>query len=216
MIRVAVTSLRGGAGVTALVSAMAQAGAAEGLEVVCIDADDQGLLRHHLGLVSMSDDGGSRNGDARIAMRAGQDWKIADAADLVLFDLPRARPDISADVFAGADAVVLVLPAAASSVAIAPAVKAFLAAGENRFLLINFDNGRIALKRAAAAYLEDQFAERVIGRIRHDEALEEVIAGLDTLSSAAPFSAAWADIRVAFVRLLERMNNLPVPAMAPK
>lgn len=216
MIRVAVTSLRGGAGVTALVSAMAQAAASEGLDVVCVDADDQGLLKHHLGLVSLSDDAGRRNGDARITLRTGQDWTVADAADVVIFDLPRARPDLRDEIIVGADAVVLVLPASASSLVIAPAVKAFLAAGENRFVLINFDDGRIPLKKAAAAYLEGQFAERVIGRIRLDEAVEEALAGLETLSSAAPYSAAWTDIRVAFVSLLNRMNSLPVPATAPK
>lgn len=216
MIRVAVTSLRGGAGVTALVSGMAQAGAAEGLDVVCVDADDQGLLKHHLGLASLSDDGETRNTNTRIALRAGSSWAAVDSADLVIFDLPRVRTDLRDQIIADADAVVLVLPASASSLVLAPAAKAFLAAAENRFLLINFADSRVALKSAAAAFLQDQFSDRAIGQVRLDEAVEEALASLETLSSVAPSSAAWADIRAAFVGLLNRMNSLPVAAVTPK
>lgn len=216
MIRVAVKSLRGGAGVTALVAGLAQAAATEGLDVACVDADDEGLLKHHLGLVALSDDHDSKTANTRIVLRSGQAWSVATAADVVLFDLPRSRPDLHDEVIAGADAVVLVVSASASSLAMAPAVKAFLSAGENRFLLINFDDSRIALKKAAAAYLEDQFGDRLIGRVRLDESVEEAIASLEVLSTVAPYSAAWTDIRVAFVNLLNRMNSLPVAAAGSK
>ena len=216
MIRIAVTSLRGGAGVTALVSGMAQAAAAEGLDVTCVDADDQGLLKHHLGLASLSDDGENRSANARITLRTGQDWNVVNGADLAIFDLPRARPGLRDDVMADADAVVLVMPASASGLALAPSVKAFLSAGENRFVLINFADSRVALKTAAASYLQEQFGDRVIGQVRLDESVDEALAALDTLSSTSPYSAAWTDIRVAFVSLINKMNSLPVAAVMAK
>lgn len=212
MIRIAVTALQGGAGVTTLVAGLAQAAASEGLDLLCIDADDQGLLKHHLGLVSLADEGESVNTTARIALHAGHDWRVTKPADVVLFDLPRSRADLREEVLSGADAVVLVLPASASSVAMVPAVKAFLALAENRFVLLNHDDLRIPLKKAASAYLEDQFKDRIIGRVRQDEAIEEALASLETLSVLAPHSAAWTDVQATFVTLLNRMNGLQIAA----
>ncbi len=216
MIRIAVTSLKGGAGVTALVSGLAQAAAGEGLDVVCIEPEGETLLKHHLALVALSDDGEGSSGNTRITLRAGETWAAATTADVVLFDLPRAYANLRNEIADGADAVVLVVTASASSLVLAPAVKTFLAGGDNRFLLINFDDGRVALKRASAAFLEAQFADRMIGRVRQDESVEEAVASLEMLSTVAPYSAAWTDIRVAFVNLLNRMNSLPIAAAQPK
>lgn len=210
------TSLKGGAGVTAMVAGMAQAAASEGLDVACIEPVGEILLKHHLGLVGLSDDGEGQTGGSRIALRAGETWAAATTADVVLFDLPHGHPGLRDAIAEGADAVVLVLAASASSLVLAPAAKAFLAGGDNRFLLINCDDGRIALKRASAAYLEAQFGDRTIGRVRQDEAVEEAVASLEMLSTVAPYSAAWTDIRVAFVNLLNRMNSLPVAAAQSK
>jgi chromosome partitioning protein len=77
---------------------------------------------------------------------------------------------------------------------------------------LNQDDVRIPLKKAVAAYLEDQFKDRVIGRVRQDEAVDEALASLEPLASAAPFSAAWNDMRSAFATLLNRMNSLQIAA----
>lgn len=212
MIRIAVTALRGGTGVTTIVAGLAQAAASEGLDAVCIDPDDGGLLPHHLGLISLKDDGDTRSSGSQIVHHAGQDWRTLRPSDVVLFDLARSRPDLRDDILASADAVVLVTSATASSLAVAPATKAFLAQAENRFLLINLDDVRLPLKKAVGSYLGDQFKDRVIGRIRQDEAIEEALAGLESLSSVAPHSAAWTDMREAFATLLNRMNTLQIAA----
>lgn len=212
MIRIALTSLKGGTGVTTLTAGLAQAAAQEGLRVICISADDQGLLKHHLGLVNLSDDGESRASRSPITLQTGEDWRGAPDADVVFFDLPQSRPDLKDAVMADADAVVLVSSTSASALAQAVAAKAFMAQGENRFLLLNQDDVRLPLKKAVAAYLEDQFKDRAIGRVRQDEAVEEALASLEALSSAAPFSAAWNDMRSAFVILLNRMNSLQIAA----
>lgn len=212
MIRIALTALAGGVGVTTLVSGLAQAASSEGLAVICIDPDDQGLLKHHLGQVSLADEGDGKSGNPQIALQHGSDWAVTNAPDVVLFDLVRSRPDLSNLILAGADAVVLVLAASASSLAMASAAKAFLSEGENRFVLINLDDVRIPLNKAVASYLEDQFKDRVIGRIRRDGAVDEALAGLETLSGLAPHSAAWTDMRTAFAGLLNRMNTLQIAA----
>lgn len=212
MIRIAVTSLKGGAGVTTLVSGFAQAAAQDGLNVACISADDEGLLRHHLGMVSLSEEGDGKNGNHQITLAVGEDWRGAPQADVVFFDLTRSRPDLHEAVMASADAVILVAPASSAALVQATAAKAFLAESDNRFLVLSQDDVRLSLKKAVAAYLEDQFKERVIGRIRHDEAVEEALASLEALSSAAPHSAAWNDMRAAFLTLLTRMNSLQLAA----
>ena len=212
MIRLAVTALRGGSGVTTLVAGMAQAAASEGLDVICIDPDDQGLLEHNLGMVTLADDGEPRNAGARITYQAGEDWRTTNPGDVVLFDLARSRPDLRDEVLAGADAIVLVVSASAASLAMAPAAKAFLAQGENRFLLINLDDFRLPLKNAVGGYLEEQFKDRLIGRIRQDGAVEDALASLESLSAVAPHSAAWTEMRAAFVTLLNRMNTLQIAA----
>lgn len=206
------TALKGGAGVTTLAAGLAQAAAHEGLKVVCIAADDEGLLKHHLGLVSLSDESDGKGGNPHITLTAGEDWRLGQDADVVLFDLTRSRPDLRDAITSGADAVVLVASTAASSLVQATSIKAILDQGENRFLLLNQDDVRIPLKKAVAAYLEDQFKDRVIGRVRQDEAVDEALASLEPLASAAPFSAAWNDMRSAFATLLNRMNSLQIAA----
>jgi cellulose biosynthesis protein BcsQ len=212
MIRVAVTGLCGGQGVTTLLAGLAQAAALAGLDVVCIDPDDQGLLAYHLGMVSLADEGEPRKSEAHITHQAGQDWSTAKQADVVLFDLARSRPDLRDAVLGEADAVLLVMSASATSLAMAPAAKAFLAQGDNRFVLINRDDVRLPLKQAAGAYLAEQFKDRLVGRVRHDEAVEEAVATLESLSAVAPHSAAWTEMRSAFVTLLNRMDDLQIAA----
>lgn len=206
------TSLKGGVGVTTLVSGLAQAAVQDGLNVVCISADDDGLLRHHLGMVSLSDEGEGKNGNHRITLSSGEDWRSAHQADVVFFDLARSRPDLHEAVMEGADAVILVAPASSSALVQATAAKAFLGQGDNRFLVLNQDDVRLPLKKAVAAYLEDHFKDRMIGRVRHDESVEEALATLEAISSSAPHSAAWNDMRAAFLTLLNRMNSLQLAA----
>lgn len=213
MIRIALTSLKGGSGVSTVVAGLCQAAAQEDLNVICWDHDDNSLLKFSFGMIGMADDGEMKNGNPRIQLR-GPDERVtvADIADLVVIDLPRSRLDLSGPVMADADAVVLVVSASATGAAQAPAIKRFLEQGENRFILLNQEDARIPLKRTASAYLKVEFAERIIGSIRQDGAVEEAFASLEPLSRAAPYSAAWSDIREAFVSLLGHMNSLSVPA----
>jgi len=212
VIRIAVTSLKGGAGVTAVVAGFAQAAAQQDFDVLCVDADTQDTLKYHLGLVGLATGEKTNSSAARISLRSPSQ-AFDRAADVVLWDLPRSAADTHADVLTDADAVVLVVPASATSVTMAAAVRRFLTRGENRFVLINFEDGRIPLKTAAADYLDKHFHERMLGRIRHDESIEEAVANLELLSTSAPYSAGWADIRNALTRLLQSMNELPVNAV---
>lgn len=209
MIRIAVTSLKGGAGVTAVVSGFAQAAAQQDLDVLCVDADNQDTLKYHLGLVGLATGEATKSRAGRISLRDPA-HAFDRSADVVLWDLPRSTIDNHPDALTDADAVVLVVPASATSVTMAAAVKRFLGQGENRFVLINFEDGRVPLKKAAAEYLEKQFRDRVLGRIRHDESFDEAVANLELLSTSAPYSAGWGDLRNALTRLLQSMNELPV------
>lgn len=216
MIRIVVTALKGGTGVTTLVAGLSQAAAQEDLDVICLDQDDQNILKFHLGMVGMANGGEMKNGHPRISLlQSPSRSHDLHGADIVLMDLPRSRPDLKEAAYQEADAIVLVVPASATGVTSAPAIKAFLAKGENRFVILNQEDNRIALKKTAATYLHSQFSERIIGRIRQDESIEEAIAGLEPISRASPYSAAWTDTRAAFVALLAHMNNLPVSADRP-
>lgn len=211
MIRIVVTALKGGAGVSTLVSGLCQAAAKESLDVLCIDHDDQGLLKYSFGMVGLADDGEMRNGNPRIRLRGpGEPVTATDLADLVIIDLPRTRHDLSDLVFNQADAVLLIAPASAVTIAQAPAIKRFLAQAENRFLLLNQLDARVPLKKTATAFLQTEFADRIIGQVRQDGAIEEAFANLEPLSRVAPHSAAWSDIGAALTSLLNQMNQLPV------
>lgn len=211
MIQIVVTALKGGAGVSTLVSGLSQAAAAEALDVLCIDHDDQDLLKYSFGMVGLADDGEMRNGNPRIRLKGpGERVSGAETADLVVVDLPRARHDLSELVFDQADAVVLIVPVTAASLAQAPAIKRFLAQGENRFLLLNQLDPRVPLKKAASAFLQAEFADRIIGKIRQDGAVEDAFASLEPLSRAAAHSAVWSDMQAALASLLNQMNQLPV------
>lgn len=207
MIHIAVTSLKGGTGVTALVSGLAQAASAVDLDVVCVDGDPQETLKYHLGLVALTKgESDNRNRD-RIALRSPEAGP--GHADLILWDIPQARPDWALEALESADAVVLVALASSISVAMVPAIKSFLDAGENRFLLINGEDGRIPLKQTASSYLSKLFADRLIGKVRHDEAVDEAVASLEPLSISAPHSSAWGDMRTALTSLIKRMESQP-------
>lgn len=211
MIRIVVTSLKGGAGVTAVVSGFAQAAARQDLDVACVDADYQETLKYHLGLVGLATGEQSSSSTARISLRPAARG-FDPSSDVELWDIPRFAREEHQDVMRDADAVVLVVPASATAATMAPAVKQFLAGGDNRFLLINFEDSRVPLKKAAADYLENHFSDRVMGRIRLDESIEEAVANLEPLSTSAPYSAAWSDLRQAMTQLLQRMEALPVAA----
>lgn len=210
MIQIVLTALKGGTGVSTLTSGLSQAAAAEDLDVLCIDHDDQDLLKYSFGMVGMADGGAMRNGNPRIRLK-GTDHRLsaADAADVVLVDLPRCQS--TPEHLDQADAILLVVPASATGVVQAPAVKQFLAKGDNRFIVLNQLDARVPLKKTAAAYLQEEFSDRIIGQVRHDGAIEEALANLEPLSRAMPYSAAWADMRSAFAKLLSHMNDLPVP-----
>ncbi|MEG2313938.1 cellulose synthase operon protein YhjQ/BcsQ [Brevundimonas sp.] len=211
MINIVVTALKGGAGVSAVVSGFAQAAAQQDLGVVCIDADTHGSLKYHLGLVGLATGEKSESTASRIKLGTPQ-TAYDFSGDLLLWDLPRSSGDVQAEALARASAVVLVVPASATSVTMAASVKRFLSEGENRYLLINFDDSRIPLKRAAADHLTRHFRDRVIGRIRQDETVEEAVANLEMLSTSAPYSAAWGDMRTALTNLLQRMEEVPLAA----
>lgn len=213
MIRIVLTALKGGTGVSTMVSGLCQAAAHEELDVLCVDHDNQDLLKYSFGMVGLADGGEMKNGNPRIRLKGpGHVITSADMADVVVTDLPRSRPDLSSTVMGDADAVVLVVSASALSVAQAPAIKQFLDGGENRFLLLNQEDARSALKRTSSAYLKAEFGARIIGHIRQDGAVEEALASLEPLARSAPHSAVWSDLRSAFAKLLAHMNDLPVPA----
>ena len=213
MINIVVTALKGGTGVSTLVSGLCQAAAHEELDVLCVDHDEQDLLKYSFGMVGLAAGGEMKNGNPRIRLRGpGKVVTAADMADIAVTDLPRSRTDLFGPVTADADAVILVVNASATSVAQAPSIKQFLDQGENRFLLINQEDARIPLKRTSSAYLKAEFGQRIIGHVRQDGAVEEALASLEPLSRAAPFSAVWSDMRQAFASLLNHMNDLPVPA----
>lgn len=214
MIHIAVTSLKGGSGVTALVSGLAQAATQDELNVVCVDGDTQGTLKYHLGLVAMTKAESENRERDRIAVCAPD--AVAGQADLVLWDVPHSRPAWSFDALERADAIVLVVQASAVSVAMAPAIKAFLNDAGNRYLLINGEDGRIPLKQASARYLVRHFGDRLVGRIRHDEAVDEAVAQLEPLSISAPYSAAWGDMREALSGLIKRMESQAIASVEPQ
>lgn len=211
MIKVVVTALKGGVGVTALVSGFAQAAAQQDLGVQCVDADEQGTLKYHLGLVGLATGEQTESGALRIKVGSPETAYEA-SGNLTLWDLPRTNDQVRNDALVGTDAVVLVVSASATSVTMAPAIKRFLSEGENRYLLINFDDSRIPLKRAAADYLTKNFRDRIIGRVRQDETVEEAVANLEMISTSAPYSAAWGDMRTALTNLLQRMQEVPLAA----
>ena len=209
MIRIAMTALKGGAGVTAMVAGLAQAASREDLGVLCIDGDRQGTLKYHLGLVRMTGEDEDNTTHSRIMLRSPE--RAGErAADVMIWDVPRADNDVDNPVLETADLVVLVVPANAPSVTMVTSVRDFLSRGENHFLLINFDDGRIPLKRTTADYLNRTFGDRVLGRVRQDESIDEALANLELLSTAAPHSAAWTDIRGVLGNLLKRLETLPV------
>ena len=209
MINIVVTALKGGAGTTAVVSGFAQAASQQDLAVLCVDTDDNGTLKYHLGLVGLATGEKTESTAARIKL--GTPLTAYDrSADLVLWDMQRSAAEVQAEALGRADAIVLVVPATASAVTMTAAVKRFLSEGDNRYLLVNFDDGRIPLKRAAADYLTRNFRDRIIGRIRQDETVEEAVANLEMISTSAPYSAAWGDMRTALTNLLQRMEEMPV------
>lgn len=213
MIRIALTSLKGGSGVSTLTAGLCQAAAHEELDVLCLDHDENSLLKFSFGMIGLADDGEMKNGNPRIRLKGpGEMVSATDMADVVMIDLPRSRHDLSAPVLADADAIILVVSASAMGAAQAPAIKRYLEQGENRFILLNQEDARVPLKRTASAYLKAEFADRIIGSVRQDGAIDEAFASLEPLSRAAPYSAAWSDMRAAFVSLLAHMNGLPVPA----
>lgn len=207
MIRIALTALKGGAGVTTLVSGLAQVASIEKLEVLCIDADDQGTLAYHLGNIEgLAIEGRSH---AALGIRIARPEKaIEHAVDVTFIDVPRTQSTTRSELLSQADAVVLVVPASAVSVTMAPAIRSFLGDADNRFIVLNNDDARIPLKRASADYIESLFGERVIGRIRQDESFDEAVANLEPVSTSAPHSAAWSDLRATLPVLLERMEML--------
>lgn len=209
MINIAVTALKGGVGVTAIVSGFAQAAAQQDLGVCCIDADNQGTLKYHLGLVSLATGEQSVSSAMRIKIAPADDEV---SANLILWDLPRTNDGLHSRAFSRADAIVLVVSASATSVTLVPRIKRFLAEGENRYLLINFDDSRVSLKREAAEYLTKNFHDRIIGRVRQDQSVEEAVANMEMISTSAPYSAAWGDMRTALTNLLQRMQEVPLAA----
>ena len=211
MIQIVLTALKGGTGVSTLASGLCQAAAAEDLDVLCVDHDDQDLLKYSFGMVGLSDGGEMRNGNPRIRLvPSSATISGADPADVMVVDLPKAQMDRAGAVVDTSDAILLVVPASATGVAQAPSIKRFLAQADNRFILLNQQDPRIPLKKTAAAYLQAEFSDRIIGQVRQDGAIEEALASLEPLSRAAPYSAAWADMRAAFASLLSHMNDLPV------
>lgn len=208
MINIAVTSLKGGTGVTAIVSGLAQAASVDELDVVCVDGDPQETLKYHLGLVALTKAESESRVRDRITICAPDTG--AGRADIVLWDVPSSKPEWSQSVLDRADAIILVVSASAVSVTMARAIKEFLAAADNRYLLINGVDGRIAIKRASCGYLAGHFADWLVGQIRHDEAIDEAVANLEPLSVSAPYSAAWGDMRTALSNVVKRMESQTV------
>ena len=206
--RLAIFSPRGGAGVTTVVANLALALVEAGVETACVDLENQGALRLHLGLLDLQDhayagraseppDGlrlietdGSRPSEWRDGALAGQ-----TPARVVLIDVPRTRPDLQVEILKATETWLCVLPADPMAVAMAPHVKKLLAAKERAFIVLNHVDPRFALRREAGVFLADVFAARLVGSIRKDEAINEAQANLERLPVFSPHSSAWADFR---------------------
>ncbi|WP_303697574.1 ParA family protein [Brevundimonas naejangsanensis] len=207
MTRIAIMSPRGGAGVTTVTANLGLALAEDGLDVACVDLDDQAALRLYLGLVDPEDrPPGARSPDLPENLRLiesdgrGDGWRDGTAdgtgqARVVLIDTPRSRPDLRDAVLEASDAWLCVLPADPAAVAMAPRVQDLLTSGQRAFVLINHVDPRFALRRHAGLFLADVFANRLIGSIRKDEAVNEAQANLERLPVFAPHSSAWADFK---------------------
>lgn len=206
--RLAIFSPRGGAGVTTVVANLGLALAEAGVETACVDLENQGALRLHLGLLDPHDRGEpGRTPESPMGLRfiesdgaQSSEWRDGALAGqmparVVLVDVPRTRSDLQAEILESTDAWLCVLPADAMSVAMAPAVRKLLAPKKSAFVLLNHVDPRFALRREAGVFLADVFAGRLVGSIRKDEAINEAQANLERLPVFSPHSSAWADFR---------------------
>lgn len=236
MMLIVMHSPKGGVGTTFLTAQLALAMATHGHEVTAIDATAQDSLKLHMGFppeqvvpdlsgrgdraliacgVTLRQGHASRNSKDHWDRTSLERLSPPDGDRLYILDVPSENRSLFNHLLPFCDLHICPLMPTASSLATLPHLGRDepLASQSKTVFVINQLDDRLKLARYADNFLREVFGDRLIARIRRDEAVNEALARFEPIAKHAPHAAVLPDL-ARFAEAVEAWLPRSTPYLA--